>query len=805
MNSSPSRIVFTLISAAVVLAGTAAAEPGRGLTKDQAALVAAPAPDQIPAELLAPAVRQAVANGAATLVARITAEGNDHGLAFPPTQTTKFLEMVEIPAKRVPYEEPIYRDEYAMVEKIVPVLENGEPTGRFKKVSEKIRVKRTQIGTRSKERLVRDPDGKEMMKVPTYGPGGPAAWYPNLPGLNGMALYVLAKAGLGTHPATVKHAEALAEHCGLFLGLPDATFDLAWMAAGFVALGDARYEALTERLLDKLIDGQIQEKGATQGLWGPVCVNYGHYGKLFMLGQTVRHEVEVLLPEKMDRATPAQQAQLKAMEKAMREVAKDYERIHRDVFRCGTQMDKIVKFFSLDDDMVVPGLPLNAYRWVAADVESTEAALFALAEAKRAGVLPRETKRLAIRGKKIHPPVKTENVLAAAGKRLASAIAPDGGCSALAAVAPQTGFQKTGFPTPPQLDEQPPQSPFDVESACACVAGGAAIESLLEADPDLAKQLDEPWSRSRARIAAIAARWYAESVDTRAEPWKGIYHGLKISHADLKKSAALPFPEQQADAVESLPWGPSGSLYQIVPGFRSLFAEATSPVERLDNDLFRQVAYRLVTLQDGNGQWKNNGSLAMSTATESLMIGNLANHWHWTLNVDPPRPLNIPDPISYETMLLQTHWNTQRGEWVPNQARRPDPGAFPTLASLVFLVAAIDSPVSLEGITILPEAETDGETNAEADPAKEAVAEKPRLQPIDAVVKVARPSEPRDNLYGAIGSLKSPQKAPAAESKPAEGKAVDNTPAATQPADEPEPDKDLGTFEDLLKVPDAAN
>jgi hypothetical protein len=286
-------VLSSLLPITVIAALGLFAPAARGQTKqEEAECLAAPAADQIGAEFLAPAVRQAVANGVATLMARMTAEGNDHGLAFPQSQTFKVIEFVEVPAKRVQVEHPVW--EMVEVEVVEPVLESGQPTGRFAKVKRKVPGKK--IGTRTVDQLVPDPNGSETMKRPKYGPGGPAAWAVNLPGLNGMALYVLAKAGLGQHPATVKHAAALAEHATEYIGLPDSTFDVAWMAAGFAALGpDSPHEKVAQRLIAKLIDGQIREKGDLEGLWGPVCVNYGYYGKLFMLGQTARQELDVTL------------------------------------------------------------------------------------------------------------------------------------------------------------------------------------------------------------------------------------------------------------------------------------------------------------------------------------------------------------------------------------------------------------------------------------------------------------------------------------------------------------------------------
>ncbi|NDC63917.1 MAG: hypothetical protein EBZ59_08060 [Planctomycetia bacterium] len=562
---------------------------------------------------------------------------------------------------------------------------------------------------------------------------------------------------------------------------------------------DSRHANLARRLLGKLVDGQVRQKGDLDGLWGPVCVNYGYYGKLFTLGQTLRQELDVTIPKKLEQAPPGQQEQIVKLGQEMKQVYDGYEQTYRDVFRCGTRMLEIRLPYAIDDRNIVPGMPLNAYQWVVTDIESTEAAALALAEAKRAGLLPKETERLAIRGKKIHPPVKTDAAIRAAAKRLAAAVDDDGGAKAMAMLAANTGFEKTGYPAPAFAGKESLPPLFDVETACTCVAADAAIESLVAAEPDLAEQVGGPRKRARDRAARIAERWYAESADPAAEAWKGMYWSWKVSHADLKESPVLPVPDVGGGEVESLPWGPVGSLYRIVPGFRSLFAAVGSAKDRFADDLFRRVAYRLVALQDSSGQWSSPGNVLVSTASESLMIHRVADQWHRLLSQDPPVTLQIPDPLRYETMLITD--GTRYGGWVSNQAARPDAAVYPTLASLLFLLDGVEGPVSLDGIQILPD-----ET---PEPPKESADGQPppRLTPPDAARKVVRPSLPREELRAALIASRWPRRTGAAEPSAADepaSKAPDGKPMADESAEEqPAEDDGLGKFEDLL-TPDAA-
>jgi hypothetical protein len=745
----------------------------------------APAGDQIPTTVLAPAIRQSVANGAAALVARIMAPSNPQKLAFPPAQTlvTRVVEIEKIPAKRVSQEQPVWEHEYGEVEKLMPIIESGQPTGRFQKVKQRVVVKSKQVGTTTRTVLVPDPYGTETIERPktVREPGGPAAWAPNLPGLNGMALYVLVKAGLGKHPATVKHAAALAAHADQTKGLPDTTFDVAWMAAGFAALGaEAPHAALADRLLGKLVDGQIRE-GKIDGLWGPVCANTLHFGRLFNVNQKVREELDVNIPKLLATANPVQTKQIVATGEAMRAVATAYDRTHRDVFRLGMRLKEIQGPFGIADTDTVPGVPFNAFQWVVTDIESTEAATFALAEAQRREMLPEETERIAIKGKKIHPPSKTDAVLKAAAKRLAEALERDEATTGLVQVALNKGLDKTGFPVALVTDGEAPPALFDTATACTAVAAQATVEWLVEADPDLAKLLDPARKGAHDRAKRIAARWFAESAVPTAPVWQGVYQATTVSHADLKKSATVPAPAKAAD-VDALPMGPAGCLYRLVPGFRGLFTDKTSAKDRLADGLFRQIAYRLVVLQDQNGQWSSPGNQFLSSALEALNIARAANDQHAALNRGPGK-INLPDPLPYETLLT-----LRLPRVLPSGAVHPDAAAFATLSSLVFLVDGLEKPVSLEGIPIHPTTATE----PPKEPGDAAPPPVPWAAPADAARSVARPNAALPALVDAATA--------------AAGSAITNPPpAVAAPAGKPpaKPEKktdddDVGTFEDLL-------
>ena len=68
-------------------------------------------------------------------------------------------------------------------------------------------------------------------------------------------------------------AQRLADYLDAY-GLPDRTWDLAWLTVAFANLPQTveLNKTLTERMVRKLLLGQVTE-GPGAGLWGPVAIN----------------------------------------------------------------------------------------------------------------------------------------------------------------------------------------------------------------------------------------------------------------------------------------------------------------------------------------------------------------------------------------------------------------------------------------------------------------------------------------------------------------------------------------------------
>lgn len=771
MHGSRRSVVAVTLLAASCLAG----RPAQAAKIDME--LAAPAANHIPVPHMESAVERAVANGVASVMARVLADGNSFGLAFPPRVTRKQIGTKEVPARRVTYKHDIFKHEYATVEQLVPEMSAGRPTGGFVRAKVSVLVKSTKVGTEERQHLVHDPNGTETMKVAEYGPGGPDVYEAYLPGLNGMALYVLAKSGHKDHEATGRLAAAIAEKLSEF-GISDLTFDVAWLAAGFCALGsDSLHDDLARELVGKLIDGQIREKGDPKGLWGPVCIHYAYFAKLFETQAILQNELEVKLPKMLEQANPQQQAGLVKQGQELRKVLSAFQRAYRTTSSVGTRMMDVTKPWQIADTSIIPGLPLYIYNRVVADVESTAVAAFALAEARRNGLLPAETPRVAIRGKKVHPAEKADVALKLAADKLAGSIHEDGGFGGLVLQAINTGFDKSKLPLVgvPYKGEVPPL--LDVESAATNVSGQAALEFLAAAAPEAMKSHEEVRAKARARAAAVAARWYEESAKGLKGRWTNVYEGLTVSKAALKASEKLPYPEYTPTPVDKLPWGGMSATFEIVPCFMGLIdrQEGTKP---LADDLCRQLAYRLVGQQDSSGQWVGARGDIASSATDALAIADVAKSWHRALDLD--RDIGIGDPIKFQTML-RFGWAVDRDHWLQGEV-------YPTLASLVFLVQLLDGPANVDGVTLVPEVKPEGD----AEPAP--------ISSSDAASKAERASMARSELYDAVlASMKY-----TAADVPVASATKDAAKPEADAAPAPETDEngeELGKVDDLLIKP----
>lgn len=341
-------------------------------------------------------VRDAITE--AVLHLRLKALKDIEDFFVPPKRTRQVVGREEYVRRyrRETYEKPVYEYEYETYTTMVKDTsgESVSATAKLKKVTKRRRVGRKQVGTKEATRLVPDPDGpiKRKRTRRIRGPGGPDVLRPAWYGQNAMAVYLMLRAGVDPHDNEFRASITdLANYTEGF-GLPDRTWELAWLTAAFVNLpkDDGTYKRISKALVNKLLVGQIDE-GAGEGMWGPVCIDPELVAALIKAEQELRGEHIEEWQERIERRGDRERYREKLEEgkelvdafiKKVSEYsprALDFGRIKRRHNRSGWQMDNRAKLY---------GLPLYIYGEITADMESTALALFAIREAQENNYLP---------------------------------------------------------------------------------------------------------------------------------------------------------------------------------------------------------------------------------------------------------------------------------------------------------------------------------------------------------------------------------------------------------------------------------
>jgi len=289
---------------------------------------------------------------------------------------------------------PIYKYEYETYEITVPVKQGSE-TGAavtYRKEQRRRVKSRTQTGTEKKKitHHVRDDAGSIERKhvKPVYGPGGPDVWGHDVLGQNAMVLYALRVAGVGPQETpAVQLAENLSEFVKHY-GMPDTTWDLAWLTAAFSTMPTNRYAATTEKLASKLMDGQILD-GTARGLWGPSCINTPLLADM----ATRLQRLGAAIPEAKKRAQSGSIEATRMLDKAEGEYRDTLREIKRVALgaMAGNKIEVHVNVESrMGEKALVQGLIDYIYNQRSADIESTALALFALRKASDRKILPQK-------------------------------------------------------------------------------------------------------------------------------------------------------------------------------------------------------------------------------------------------------------------------------------------------------------------------------------------------------------------------------------------------------------------------------
>lgn len=654
-----------------------------------------PAAEAIPHDELQDAAGSAVANGLLAFLERMHAPGNDRRFVFPPIPQRKVVDHEEYERryKWVTRTRPKYRDTYETVVRLVPKKdEYGHVTGYERK---KVRVlrKREKVGEEEYRVLVPDPEGPvvKTRRRPIYGPGGPdlvpAGWY----AVNAMALYCFGRAGLGDR----QDVQTLALQLGGMVhhhGMPDHTYDLAWLAAGFAQLTPEVFGEHARRYAGKLLDGQIPgRKRGLGGLWGPVCIDHEVVARFFTIEMKLRAKLDELrmAAESGNKATAAQaEKALAKLEQVLDEVLLALEEHTMQ----GKRLVKITRPYR-DGNYEFAGLPYYIYNRVVADVDSTAIAAWALAEVDAAGLLPEETPRSRPGGYRLIRAERSDAVLGAVAPSMLAVIHGDGAIDAHNLIAVNHAYdQVTLQDVPFRGDHGELTRP---ESWRSQLNGHLALSALWDRASGVARDVDE---RDAVEARALAALDAVLAADwERANKIPRVHDGETVSAEELVRNRGeMPVPERADEAVEELPLGHAGTPFEVLHAALALHRPRGERETRRAPERFRRLAYRLLLHQGTDGLWGRSRRRGLAQPTGTLAAQMRARERElaerWARQVSEGRK-QFEDFDGFDRRRFVAHFDRDGTE-------RIDEDLWKTGSALVYLIDQADRPVPLDDAVI---------------------------------------------------------------------------------------------------------
>ncbi len=363
------------------------------LSSPQAAKAQQPPPppvEPISAADLDYATRVALAQG--VMLLKQYAEKDPQGWIIPPIQKVRITGYKDVPRKYrlIEYDRPIY--EYTDVVVFIPGPSPGDPPIR------QVRKQPTkQIGTRKESHIRWDPEGPlEMIdKQPIYEHVGDTSWQGNLVGDSAMALSGLRAAGLPEgDPVVQRMVDNLFAYLDTY-GMPDQTWNVAWLTMVMARTDGALAAEWTEKLASRLLDGQITD-GAARGLWGPMCLHPRLLSVLVRDYLAAEAELAKRVAKHKEQPTKAKKALVDEAEGVRNRLKKYSDTWSRYALRFATVEFPLVWDDQLSEKVHFLGSTEFFYNQRSADMESTWAALRALAVCAEEKRLPKESLRTSI-------------------------------------------------------------------------------------------------------------------------------------------------------------------------------------------------------------------------------------------------------------------------------------------------------------------------------------------------------------------------------------------------------------------------
>ena len=244
------------------------------------------------------------------------------------------------------------------------------------------------------EQMTFDPNGPIVReeKRPLLDPKGNVCWRFADLGDSALAVYALRRAGVPDTDPVIQCNLANLREAVAIRGLPDQTWNLAWLAAVFAETpGDAAAE-LTARLAGRLLDGQFRD-GPARGLWGPDSFHHRLLAVALRDYLASDAELQAATKELKERDTRAHQQRVEDATVVLDRSKAYLDSITRQMLR----LTAVESPFAWDQNAVprvsMPGTLTFFYNQSAADLECTAIAALGLAAASDQKRLPAESFR----------------------------------------------------------------------------------------------------------------------------------------------------------------------------------------------------------------------------------------------------------------------------------------------------------------------------------------------------------------------------------------------------------------------------
>lgn len=279
------------------------------------------------------------------------------------------------------------------------------------------------------EKLEYDPNGPIVQNVvkALYEPRGNIFWRFSDLGDSALAVCALRRAGVpDTDPVIERNLANLRGALATY-GLPDQTWNLAWLTMVFAETPGRECAEITAKLASRLVDGQLRD-GSARGLWGPESF---HHRLLAAALREYLVQDAKLKEAKQKLAKRDSRAAQKLVEDATEALSREKEvmdGITGHLLRLtAVELPFVWGDPNADPSVWFAGTSSFLYNQTAADLESTSVAVLGLAAAAAQQRLPDNSFRPAGRQLAVSaPPERALAVLARAANALASRQLSDG-------------------------------------------------------------------------------------------------------------------------------------------------------------------------------------------------------------------------------------------------------------------------------------------------------------------------------------------------------------------------------------------